>query len=84
MPSFRNFVASQTSTRVWRTCKEAGRPFPKLSNDDVTDYMIMEAVTLKGLKEMREAEKEAEENAKRKDWQTNPKGFEDLRQRAEG
>ena len=46
---------------MWRVCKEAGRPWPVICEDDpVLDYMIMEAVALKIRKQDREAEKEQE------------------------
>lgn len=50
---------------MWRVCKEAGRPWPKLSDDDVIDYMVMEAVALRVAKEEAKRRKEAE----RKQWQ---------------
>lgn len=50
---------------MWRVCKEAGRPWPKLSDDDVIDYMVMEAVALRAAKEAEKAQKAAE----RKQWQ---------------
>lgn len=43
---------------MWRVCREAGRAWPRLSDDDVIDYMVMEAVYLKVKQEEREAEKE--------------------------
>lgn len=43
---------------MWRVYKEAGRPWPTISEDPVLDYMVMEAVALKVRKEDREAEKE--------------------------
>jgi len=67
-------VASPIATRILAISKEAGRPFPKFSDDDVIDYMVTEAVTLKYLQER----KAAEEEAKKKDWQKNT---DDLRQR---
>lgn len=38
------FVGSQASRRLWQTFREAGRPLPAFSDDDVVDYMVMEAV----------------------------------------
>ena len=41
-------MASESSIRLWRVCKEANRPWPVIcSEDDVLDYMIMEAVFLR-------------------------------------
>lgn len=53
---------------MWRTHKAAGRPWPKLSDDDVLDYMVMEAVALKANKEDREREKEQEKKKFKKDF----------------
>ena len=54
------FVASTTATRMMRVCKEARRPFPQLSDDDVIDYIVTEAITFKMLKEQKDAEQKAE------------------------
>jgi hypothetical protein len=56
-------VASRTSTRLWRTCKAAGRPFPQLVEDDVLDYLITEAVAIKVNREDAAAREEAEKKA---------------------
>lgn len=49
---------------MWRICKEAGRPWPVLSEDPVIDYMIMEAVALRV-----HAQDEAErKDRERKEW----------------
>lgn len=60
-------MASTASTRLWRICKAAGRPFPQISDDDVTDFMVTEAVTLKVHEEDEKARKEQE----RKEWKGN-------------
>lgn len=49
---------------MWRVCREAGRPWPVLSEDSVIDYMVMEAVYLKVQEEERAAQKEQE----RREW----------------
>lgn len=50
---------------MWRVCKEAGRPWPVLCpDDDVLDYMIMEAVAIKADKDEEKARKDAE----RREW----------------
>jgi hypothetical protein len=54
--------------------KESGRPFPRVSDDDVVDYLVTEAVTLKYLQERTAAEEEAKKQA----WKKNT---DDLRQR---
>lgn len=46
--------------RLWRVCKQAGRPWPTLDDDDVIDYLVMEAVAVKASEIEREAEKEQE------------------------
>ena len=56
-------MASTTSTRLWRTCKAAGRPFPQLVEDDVLDYLITEAVAIKVNREEAQAREEAEAKA---------------------
>jgi hypothetical protein len=53
---------------MWRTYKEAGRPWPVLDDDPIIDYMIMEAVYLKVLREERDAQKEAEEREVKERW----------------
>lgn len=46
---------------MWRVCKSAGRPWPVIVPDDeVLDYMVMEAVALKVDKQDREAQKQQE------------------------
>lgn len=49
---------------MWRTCKAAGRPWPRISDDDVIDYMIMEAVAIKIGKQEEQAQKEADAKQK--------------------
>lgn len=57
--------------------RAAGRPWPKLSDDPVIDYMIMEAVLVKVKKEDAKLQKEAEREAVKNKWQ---KDRQDLRQ----
>lgn len=59
-------MASESSTRLWRVYKESGRPWPVICEDDVIDYMIMEAVLLK----VRKEDKAAADKAKREEWKT--------------
>src|SRR5690349_19411766 len=63
-----SFVASPTSTRIWRVAKAAGREFPRLVEDDVLDYLITEAVYLKAAAQDEEFRKQAEEEAQREQW----------------
>jgi hypothetical protein len=60
---------------MWRICKAAGRPFPKISDDDVIDYMVMEAVTIK----VRQEDAEQEEQQKKKEWQRDHKSLDQYR-----
>ncbi len=69
-------MAGTTATRLWRVCKEAGRPFPQLDDDDVIDFMVMEAVALKVDKEDAKAQKKAEV----KDWKKDKAGLDELRE----
>lgn len=59
-----DFVNSPDAMRIWQVNKAAGRPLPTFSDDDVIDYMVMEAIALKV------AKKEKEEAKKREieDW----------------
>lgn len=52
---------------MWRAYKAAGRPWPVISPDPVTDYMLMEAVALKVRKEDDEARKKQERETFKKD-----------------
>lgn len=56
-------------------CKEAGRPWPIVcKEDDVIDFMVMEAVAIKALNEDAHAQAKAEAEAKRDEWKktSNP------------
>lgn len=63
---------------MWRVCKQAGRPWPTLSSDDVVDYAIMESIALKVAKEDVNAQKTAE----REDWKKDTEGLARLKQHA--
>lgn len=54
---------------MWRVFRDAGRPWPVLCDDDVIDYMVMEAVALKAKKE----EQAQEKAAHIKQWQQDEK-----------
>lgn len=62
-------MASTISTRIWRVHKEAGIPFPTLTEDDVMQYLIVEAVMVKVKREEAEAAKAAEKEAKKRQWE---------------
>lgn len=49
---------------MWRVHRDAGRPWPTLSDDPVIDYMLMEAVALK----VREEDAAAEKKRQRDEW----------------
>lgn len=61
-------MASNTSTRLWRIHKAAGRPFPQLVEDDVLDYLITEAVYLTVAHQDEEFRKEADDQAARENF----------------
>lgn len=79
MRSGDGFVASPRSTRLWRVYKEAGKPFPDLTDDDVLNYLIMEAVTLKAKHQEAEAQKEAEKEAERQRFKKDTSSLEQYR-----
>jgi hypothetical protein len=60
---------------MWRTLRDAGRPWPVLSEDDVLDYMVMEAVAVK----VRHEEAEAQKKAEREAWKKDKSGLEQFR-----
>lgn len=64
------FVASPVSVRIWQVSKAAGRPWPQICDDDVIDYMIMEAVSVRVTREEQKAEKEREKQEWKKKGRT--------------
>lgn len=54
-----------------RVYKEAGRPLPQFSEDDVTDFMVTEAIIIKSLRE----EEEAREKVERTHWKKDIDGL---------
>lgn len=50
---------------MWRVYRDAGRPWPVICDDDVIDYMVMEAVAIKVRREDEQLQKEAEEARER-------------------
>lgn len=68
-------MGSKTAIRAWHAFKEAGRPWPQLDEDDVIDFMIMEAVAVAASKQTQEQEKSSE----RKSWKQDREGLDRLR-----
>lgn len=62
-------MGSSLSTRLYRVTKAAGRPLPSFSDDDVLDYMVTEAIVLRGVQEDKEAQKQEE----RRRWKAEHK-----------
>lgn len=54
------FVKSPLATRLWTVHKEAGRSWPVISEDEVTDYLVMEAVSFYVGKEQEKLRKKQE------------------------
>ena len=52
---------------MWRVYKEAGRPIPRFSEDDVLDYMVIESILLK----LRREEEEAQKKVTTREWRGN-------------
>jgi hypothetical protein len=50
--------------RVYRLNQELGQPMPQFSNDDVLQFMVTEAVLLRGL----QARKEESKKRQKEDW----------------
>lgn len=62
-------MASESSIRLWRVHKEAGRPWPIICpEDDVIDYMVMEAVALR----VQKADEKAQKEQKIAEWKKTP------------
>lgn len=75
-------MASESSSRLWRANRAAGRPWPQISDDDVLDFMVMEAVHVKVKAEDAKAQKDAELEARRQKFRStkDPANFENLNQ----
>lgn len=63
-------MGSDLALRVYGVSKEANKPMPTFSDDDVIDFMVTEAVVAHAA-EMR---REAEQKAKRDEWKKRPVG----------
>jgi hypothetical protein len=53
--------------RMYRATKAANRPFPQLDEDDVIDYLIVEALATKAATEEEKQRKQAKLDAWKKD-----------------
>lgn len=71
---------STSAVRLWRVCKEAGRPWPVIDSDDVIDFMIMEAVALR----IDRIEKERAKEKQAKEFKKDKAGLDKLREIAGG
>lgn len=69
------FVGSSLPTRLASVCKEAGRPLPQFSDDDVLDFMVTEAVILKYVHEREEHQENAQAEAERKKFRGSHKDW---------
>lgn len=73
-------MASESSIRLWRVHKEAGRPWPVIcADDDVIDYMVMEAVAIRVGKRDAEDRKKAEEQEARKKFKNDTGALDQFR-----
>lgn len=61
-------MASSLSTRMVGIYKAARRPLPTFSEDDVLDYMVMEAVIYKHFKHEEDSQKDQEKENWKKDF----------------
>lgn len=52
-------MESSASTRLLRACREAGKPLPEFSPDDVVDFQVTEAIVLKAAEQAENERKEA-------------------------
>lgn len=73
-------MASESSTRIWRANKAAGRAWPTICHeDDVLDFMVMEAVYLKVTYEDAQLREDAEKEAQRKEFKSDRSSLEQFR-----
>lgn len=57
--------------RLWQTYREAGRPIPTFSDDDVLDYMVVEALMVK----MADEKRKEQDKQKRDQWRKGHREF---------
>jgi hypothetical protein len=57
---------------MWRVYKAGGRPWPVICpEDDVLDYMVMEAVSIKAAMEDKKRQEEEKAEAERKEYKSD-------------
>jgi len=61
---------------MWRLHQASKRPWPVLDDDDVIDYMVMEAVAVKAAKE----DLKEQDKAEKKNWKQDKEGLDRLRE----
>lgn len=59
------FVTSPLSERLWAAHREAGRPVPSVSEDDVLDFLVAEAMAHKMAKLREKAQTDAQKPTER-------------------
>jgi hypothetical protein len=64
---------------MWRVFKAANRPWPNLDSDDVLDYMIAEAVAMRGGYEEKKQREELEKKREMEAWKKDKSRLEPLR-----
>jgi hypothetical protein len=49
-------------------CQASGKPLPMFSEDDVMDFMVTEAITIRALEEQRDAQEKADAEREKRAW----------------
>jgi hypothetical protein len=61
-----------------RVFKEAGRPLPRFSDDDVIDYLVTEAAVFKAAEVEAAENKKAEKERARSEWKSDREAMKQL------
>lgn len=61
-------MSSSLPSRLSWVASESGRPLPEFADDDVTNFLVTEAVVEKAALERVEQQKQARKNAERTNW----------------
>lgn len=64
-------MESPLATRIFWTAKESGMPLPTFSEDDVTNFLITEALVTRAARERTEAQK----NREKQNWMKGSKDW---------